>query len=539
MYATIVFMKTKTPFLVLLIVLLGACSPAPTAPKILVTVRADGISSNYEHTEPITIGEFLQQIELQLGELDDINPPEYTQISNNMVITVTRVQEETYTEDRDIQYERIPLIDETLPRDSKGVVVKGGVNGKQRIQYRVEIRDGVRGQPMQIGDPVILEPAQDEIIAVPPATELDPVEISGTIAYISKGNAWVMRGSNELPNRRNVTHEGDLDARVFSLSADGKQLLFSRNTGTEREFSNELWMLADVTAQEPQTIKLRDNVLNAQWFPGEANTITYSRADPRGTVPYYDARNDLWKSLIDPITGEEIRVDPVVDEYSGGLDGWFGTEFMWSPDGEKLACVEANGIGIVDFTTRRCIQIVNYPVYTVFTDWSWRTGVSWSPDGDLLATTVHGEPPSASFSTERSPVFNIALVSADGTFNTELIEQAGIWSNPSFSPFIAAADSMFPKGYMAYMLSRQPLDSVNENAEYDLYVADRDGSNARRLFPPENQRGIVGRREYVWSPDGRQIAIVYQGNLWILDVESGLSRQVTLDGSVSHPVWTR
>lgn len=157
----------------------------------------------------------------------------------------------------------------------------------------------------------------------------------------------------------------------------------------------------------------------------------------------------------------------------------------------------------------------------------------------MVAATVHGLPPSNSISPDRSPVFNIALISADGTFSADIIEQAGIWSLPTFSPFVEAPDELFPKGYLAYLLARQPLDSVNDNAEYDLYVADRDGSNARRIFPPEDQRGLVGRREYVWSPDGRQIAIVYQGNLWMIDIESGIARQLTLDGSVTQPVWTQ
>jgi hypothetical protein len=45
-------------------------------------------------------------------------------------------------------------------------------------------------------------------------------------------------------------------------------------------------------------------------------------------------------------------------------------------------------------------------------------------------------------------------------------------------------------------------------------------------------------RDYAWSPDGRQICVVYQGNLWIVDVESAVARQITLDGNASRPVWT-
>jgi hypothetical protein len=41
-----------------------------------------------------------------------------------------------------------------------------------------------------------------------------------------------------------------------------------------------------------------------------------------------------------------------------------------------------------------------------------------------------------------------------------------------------------------------------------------------------------------WSPDARQIALIYQGNLWVVDAESQVAHQLTLDGGASHPVWT-
>jgi Tol biopolymer transport system component len=110
---------------------------------------------------------------------------------------------------------------------------------------------------------------------------------------------------------------------------------------------------------------------------------------------------------------------------------------------------------------------------------------------------------------------------------------------PQFSPQLPS-DGQFAKGHIAYMVARQPLNSVG--SEYDLYVADQDGSNARRLFPDANRAGITSPKnaispQYVWSPDGTQIVVVYQGNLWLVDVETGAALQLTLDGNASYPVW--
>ncbi|MBC8100515.1 MAG: DPP IV N-terminal domain-containing protein [Armatimonadetes bacterium] len=519
--------------------LCAACVPAPPPPKITVSVVADGLNRNYEYAEPVTVAEFLREIDLQLGELDDVNPPLYTQISDSLVITIVRITEETYSEDRDIPYEVRRVISETVPQDSAGELVQAGENGVERLRFRVQIRDGVRQQPQPSGEPVILSLPKEEILYVPPPTTLDPVEVVGTLAYLSRGNAWVMRGSNQLPNRRPFTNTGDLDGRVFSLSPDSSQLLFTRKTTPDsNSFGNQLWLLTDLNADPPTLLQLRpENVLYADWLPGVSNTITYSRAEPRNTPPGWDARNDLWVSVIDPQTGEEISIDPVVEEYSGDLYGWWGTSYAWSPDGQRLAYAHANAVGVVDLETGERTPLLRYEVFTPRSDWSWRAPIAWSPDSAAIVTTVHGAPIGAE-SPERSPVFNIAFAAADGIFSTDIVTRAGIWSNPQFSPFIASNQTEFPNAYLGYLLARQPLESLSDTAEYDLWVADRDGSNGRQVFPEDGQPGILSR-DYAWGPTGQQLVVVYQGNLYLVEVAAGVTRQLTLDGSAEQPVWTR
>ncbi len=71
-----------------------------------------------------------------------------------------------------------------------------------------------------------------------PTGELDPVQIDGTLAYISNGNAWVMRGVSS--NKRLLTTSGDLDNRVFALTPDGRQLLLSRKSAEPNTYFNHL-----------------------------------------------------------------------------------------------------------------------------------------------------------------------------------------------------------------------------------------------------------------------------------------------------------
>jgi hypothetical protein len=72
-------------------------------------------------------------------------------------------------------------------------------------------------------------------------------------------------------------------------------------------------------------------------------------------------------------------------------------------------------------------------------------------------------------------------------------------------------------------------------------VMENDGTNPRLLFPAEGQSGLDPQTP-VWAPKLLEtgsdfIGIVYAGNLWIVDVASGQSQQVTGDGLTSRIDW--
>jgi resuscitation-promoting factor RpfB len=507
-------------------VLLG-CQPEPE-PQMIVSVIVDGRSLTYDVPEPITVSEFLSEIGVTTGELDRVVPPPFTQISDGLQITVRRVTEESYCEDRDLPYNRRSVINETLAPGTE-VLFQAGQNGKERQCFRVQIVDGIRGEPASVGSATVLTAPVDEIIYSGPTTTLEPVEVRGTLAYVSGGNAWVMRGSSDT--RHPITTSGNVDpTRAFSLSSDGRQLLFARTTSTGGEFANQLSVILDVNAAQPQTVDLsRTNVLWADWVPASPNIISFTRAEPRQTSPGWGAFNDLWLVTIDPLTGDEVSITPVIDESPGrgGPFSWWGRQYAWSANGQQLAWIHADGVGTVNLETGELNPpIVRYTEFSPRSDWSWRTSVSWAPSGDTLVGVVHG-PPIGSESPDRSPVFNIDVFAADGSFQGTLVEQAGIWSSPKYDP---------TGRRIAYFRARQPLVSVPDSSEYDLYVADVDGSNARRVFPEPDQRGIT-QRDFAWNAEGSEIAFIFQGNVWIVDVISGVASQVTLDGTASRPVW--
>jgi hypothetical protein len=526
------------------IIVLAACKPIQETPRIRVSLIADGRERTFAYNTPVTIDEFLRdpKVGVELGELDKVNPPQFTQINDGMQITIVRVTEKSECERSEIPYRQTTVLNEGLkPGEQK--VGQAGQNGTLEVCYRITSKDGVPDEKVETNR-TIIKAAQDEIIIVGPTGEIEPVAITGTLAYINKGNTWVMRGSST--SKRSLTTTGDLDNRIFSLSSNGRQLLFARknNNGTENVKSfNQLWMIADINQNKDPVKLIPGDILYADWIPGMDNTISYSTGEASKAAPGWLAYNDLWKMRLDSVTGGSLNVTKIIERSSGGLYGWWGTRFQWSQDGKKLIWVQADAAGLVDLEKGKLNDpLLRYPVFRPVGDWSWRATVSWSPDNNLLLTTIHG-PTVGRELPENSPAFNIAAAQVDGSFITDVVKNAGIWSAPKYSPLISKLTSQFPQGYIAYLQARDPFNSIN--GEYDLVVADRDGSNARKIFPKEGQAGLTAQQsifqnqEFAWSPDGRQIAFLYQGNLWMIDVESAVAHQLTLDGGASNPIWTQ
>lgn len=519
--------------------LLFACQPATSQENtFLVSVVADGRERTFVLTQSLTVEAFLSQADvgITLGDNDRLTPPRFTQLTDGMRVTVVRVQEETVCEQTDIPYQQ-EVIQNELLKPGEQRLLQTGQNGRQEACYRVSIEDGVRRERTLIGQPTVLVAPVNETVVVGMTTQVEPIPIVGTLAYINNNNAWGIIGNST--NKQPLTTQGNLDSLVFSLSPDGRYLLYTAKPIGEDKFLNELWLVR-TSGDSPPIRLVPTDVLQAEWLLNEENTISYSTAEVQNIFPFWRALNNLFIMKIDPISGRSLNIRQVVNESGGGLLGWWGTVYRWSPDGETLAWVRADGMGIV----RNGIEVplLQYPFFRTTQNWSWRANVSWSSDSELIATTVHGapignEPP------ETSPVFDAVVTDRNGTFKANLYGSAGMWSAPKFSPLIANNTSEFAEGYIAYLRSREPFNSVN--GDYELMVADRDGSNARVIFPKPSQGGIrtqdfgVTPEDYVWSPDGRSLAVVYQGNLWVVDVVSGVAHQLTFDGQTEHPAWSR
>jgi resuscitation-promoting factor RpfB len=498
-----------------------------------VTLTADGKTQQVLISPGSTVQDVLTKAQVSLDKLDQTVPDLTTVISNNnQGVKIIRVKETFTVEDVTIPFERQVVHNESLPV-SQTILIQPGVNGSQEITYRHLFEDNVETSK-NIVKTVTLKDAVPEITMVGVQTPFTAVPIIGRLVYLVAGNAWIMEESTG--NRRPLISSGDLDGRVFSLSPNGDWLLFTRKPSKlSTDLTNSLWVVK-TSGDVPQAINLNTQniILFACWEPDQSQTINYSTGESRSTAPGWQANNDL-KVVAFTTSGQVKPGKDIVSTNSGGIYGWWGTTFAWSPDGKQLAYARSDSVGLVDLTTGEFHPELNITPYQTHGDWAWVPAINWSPDNKILFTVSHA-PGNGQFSDEESPFFDTSAIILDKGLVVNLAEQSGMFPAPLASP------TMTSNGYqIAYLQAIFPNQS--DTSRYRLVVMDRDGSNRQNIFPDESSPGVeINQVPFVWEPattkiDAVTIAINYQGNLWLVDSITGKSQQVTGDGLVSRIDW--
>ena len=608
----------------LLLLSLAACAPAGSR---TVTLVADGETRTLT-TDALTVRDLLAETGVTLDEDDRVTPVEPTFIGDGMTVRVIRVEVYTDTEQREIPFERHTVRDASVPAGETRLLEQG-VTGVEELTYRITVEDG-REVERRLVRQVMLDEPRAEVILIGVQTELTPVPITGTVAYVANHNAWVMQTTS--PNQRRLTYAGDLDGRVFALSPDGSYLLFTRvvppsvppirgeeegaappgggeeegtispgeeeatpsasptretvtpsptlswekrrniplddegeailspsptreavtpspsptreavtpsptpggegEVETEEEIPlNTLWMIETATVDAEPVRLEAENVLWAGWAPecestptGTGCRIAYATGSPAEGSPGWKAENDLWVARPRARDGRLFGQRRIVEPSAGGAYGWWGTTYAWSPDGRSLAYARADETGLVRAYDGAQTPLARFPPYRTYAPWVWTPTVSWSPEGKFIVTTLHGPAPTGE-APEDSPVFNVWALAANGRLTAELSSEAGMWAAPVYAP---------EGEIIAFGHARSPYASPTSG--YDLYLMDRDGSNRRPLFPPQEEIGLE-YPEIAWGPGGDRLAVVYHGNLYLIYVTDGEVRQLTDEGSVTAVRW--
>ncbi len=515
-----------------MILLLVACSPPQaTQAMVSITIEADKQVIDIQLPAGSTVQQAIDRAGINLGPLDRLEPAAYTLLADGSNVIIIRVSEKFEIERLVIPFEQLRQPTELLPEGVEQMdPLQQGENGEQEITYRIVYEDEVEVSRTPIKS-TIVKNSEPQILLVGVKPLTNPIAIPGRLAYLFNGDAWLIEQTTT--NRRPVITATNMDGRVFKLSQDGNWLLYTQHTDLEEQI-NTLWV-GDISSDPQQLIDLKvsDVIHFADWVPNSSSKIVFSTVESRTTAPGWQANNDL-NVLSFSTTGwiSSWQDTPVLEANSGGVYGWWGTNFSWAPNAEYLAYARPESVGLLEYESGVLTTTLEISPLQTRGDWAWVPGITWGPDGKILYVISHLPP-------EDSQLFDLMAVPLSGGSPVTLVPQAGMFSYPAASPVQAGITNEL-NYQIAYLQAIFPTQS--ETSRYRLAVMDRDGSNKRFIFPPEGEPGLEPQN-IVWSPapiaesGGYGIALVYQGNLWIVNVSSGEGQQITGDGLVSKITW--
>ena len=499
-----------------------------------MVVNAEGQVFEVDMPAGSTAEDAIEKSGFQLELIDKSDPPLYTVLTEGSQVRLIRVVEEFIIEESTVSYTTEFLKNESLPEGEQRLI-QAGVNGVQETTIRRVLEDGVEVS-RSVVKTVIVTPAQPEIVMIGSQSPFAVLPIEGKLAYISAGNAWIMEENTGF--RRPVVTTGDLDGRIFSLSPDGIWILYTRSEEDEN-IINSLWV-SRIDGEDELSFPLEvNNVIHfADWVPGSVNGVVFSTAESNPSPPGWQANNDL-QFINFSANGWVSQPRLSVTKSSGGVYGWWGMDFAWSPDGESLAYARPDSVGLVNFEAKAIKAVYDLIPLQTRSDWAWIPEISWSPDGSFIYLVDH-VPQEGLTSPEESSLFNLAVLPSAGGVPVSIVTEAGMFAGPSPSPLF-----FLPNGQTGYKIiflkAMNPTQS--RSSGYELMIMDRDGSNQQLLFPPEGAAGLFPQK-LLWEPfypDNEvylpKVVFVYQGNLWLYDLISAEAQQITTDGLTTILDW--
>jgi hypothetical protein len=503
---------------------------------------------NHDHNElqlkvasGSNVRQALELAQVTLGKLDEVEPGLDTILTDGSYVNVTRVIEEFYTEQVSLPFEHQELKNEALPEGERRLSQEGA-NGLKEITYRRVYENGIEVANSIIKSLVIKE-AVPEVEMIGSRSMSEAIGVPGKIAFLAAGNAWIIE--NNTADRQLVVSTGDLDGRIFSLSLDGRYLLFTRFSSSSNEI-NSLW----AASLESDPIRIIDlggeNIVHFAEFNPASNIVAFSTSEWREASPGWQANNDLYEVEFIP-SGSISSPRQDLPASSGGVYGWWGSEYAWSPDGTRFLFSRPDQVGIFDRQENTRASILDIMPYRTGGDWAWAPGIAWSPAGNVVYTVSHVANESAGSSETQE--FDLTAIPLLGGSPVTLVKNVGMFAYPVTSPVSQVSTENatntvegleqveFSVAYLQALLPEQ-----SETSTYRLFTIDRDGSNRKALFPHESDSGLSPQR-VAWSPAslGEQgnyaIALVYNGNIWIIDAATGAAQQVTGDGLTTRLDW--
>ena len=329
------------------------------------------------------------------------------------------------------------------------------------IAYTKHLPDGQSGfiaarvseQGELVGKPILLKAARLQVGAKPLRWTPDGKIIVLQEDYIEKTYAFRIKSGE----KRHVNSNSEFGFEKAQWLSDGSRLLLVSNRNRRPGFFDiESGLFTELPIERPEEMFFGQSTLS----PDE-KWAALVQLKPKETDPALAG--------ISLEISAHLHIMPV----GGGTSKkvaqteFYGMNPRWSPDGQKIAFINANFAASAGFESKLCVASVSDSQVKTFTDTERCMGAAWSPDGTMLA-------------------------------------------------------------YLRLKGKGQVLDLDFDETEVDIYLVPATGGESKRIAAPPNSppEGEIllpwtpfGRLS--WTPDGKRLTFKIGGQAWVMSIDGG------------------
>jgi Tol biopolymer transport system component len=322
-------------------------------------------------------------------------------------------------------------------------------------------------------------------VAVSPDGKMLAMDLQGSIYVLPVGGGQAKRVTDIFN-----------DARQPQWSPDSKEIIFFGY----RAGGYDLWEVGVDGANQHQltegTFDDREPI-----FSHDGTRIAFSsdRGDPLGSD------NNIW--VLDTRNGQltELTTNPAED-----------TMPAWSPDDKEIVFISSRD----NYKSAWAVNVATKAERKVASVSRGRLdAASYGPDGQLVYETSDG---------------NDSQLNIDGkaiTKNEVVFPFRPSWV--SSNEFFYTADGRIKRRTLAGAVKVVPFTASLEVTPANTYA------RKKRDFNNQTPRPVLGIERPILSPDGKQIAFIAIGDLWVVPVTGGKPQNLTHDASYDlDPTWS-
>ena len=332
-----------------------------------------------------------------------------------------------------------------------------------------------------------------------------------------------------------TVHEGT--SMQVAVSPDGKMLAM--------DLQGSIWVLPVAGGAAKRVTDIFNDARQPQWSPDSKDIIFFG---------YRDGGYDLWEVGADG-GNQHMLTEGTFDDREP-IFSHDGTRIAFSSDrGSPLG--SDNNIWVLDVRTGTLTQLTNNPAEDTMPAWSaddkeivfissrdnyktaWAVNVATKAERKV-ANVDAGRIDAASFGPGGQLVYessngNDSQLNLDGkalTKNEVVFPFRPSWV--SNNEFFYTADGKIKRRTLSGGVKTVPL-----TATLEITPAQNSYARKKRDFDDQTPRPVLGIERPVLSPDGKSIALVALGDLWLLPATGGRPQNLTNDASYDlDPTWS-